>query len=119
MGVNSLPKTVTRQRRGCDLNPGPSAPEFSTLTTRLPSHPFSLLVLLLVLCAFSALTLLVGRQEGHPACKKLSGRVLAWLSVWSELQTCIMSQLMPLPLTVSCFSKIQIGFYLSGTGLPG
>jgi len=23
--------------------------------------------------AFSALTLLVGRQEGHPACKKLSG----------------------------------------------
>jgi len=38
--------------------------------------------------AFSALTLLVGRQEGHPACKKLSGGVLAWLSVWSEVQTC-------------------------------
>jgi len=31
--------------------------------------------------AFSAFTLLVGRQEGHPACKKLSGGVLAWLSV--------------------------------------
>ena len=29
----------------------------------------------------SALTLLVGRQEGHPACKKLSSGVLAWLSV--------------------------------------
>jgi len=28
-------------------------------------------------------------QEGHPACKKLSGGVLAWLSVWSEVQTCI------------------------------
>ena len=40
------------------------------------------------LCAFSALTLLVGRQEGHPACKKQSGGVLAWLSVWSEVQTC-------------------------------
>jgi len=40
-------------------------------------------------CAFGALTLLVGRQEGHPACKKLSGGVLAWLSVWSEVQTCI------------------------------
>ena len=40
-------------------------------------------------CAFSALTLLVGRQEGHPACKKLSGGVLAWLSVWSEVQTSI------------------------------
>jgi len=39
--------------------------------------------------AFSALTLLVGRQEGHPACKKLSGGVLAWLSVWSEVQSCI------------------------------
>jgi len=38
MGVNSLPKNVTQQRRGCDLNPGPSAPESSTLTTRLPSH---------------------------------------------------------------------------------
>jgi len=35
--VNSLPKTVTRQRHDCDLNPGPSAPESSTLTTRLPS----------------------------------------------------------------------------------
>ena len=39
--------------------------------------------------AFSALTLLVGRQEGHPACKKLSGGVLGWLSVWSQVQTCI------------------------------
>ena len=40
MGANSLPKTVTRQRRGCDLNPGPSVPESSMLllTTRLPSH---------------------------------------------------------------------------------
>jgi len=34
----------------------------------------------------NALTLLVGRQEGHPACKKLSGGVLVWLSVWSEVQ---------------------------------
>jgi len=39
VGVNSLPKTVTRQRHDCDLNPGPSVPESSTLTTRLPSHP--------------------------------------------------------------------------------
>jgi len=31
--------------------------------------------------------LLVGRREGHPACKKLTGGVLAWLSVWSEVQT--------------------------------
>ena len=32
---------------------------------------------------------LVGQQEGHPASKKLSGGVLACLSVWSEVQTCI------------------------------
>jgi len=37
--VNSLLKTVTRQRRDCDLNPGPSAPESSALTTRLPGRP--------------------------------------------------------------------------------
>jgi len=43
--------------------------------------------------ALSALTLLVGRQEGRPVCKKLSGEVLAWLSVWSEvqMQTCMPS----------------------------
>ena len=35
------------------------------------------------------LTLLVGRQEGHPVCKNLSGGVLAWLSVWSEVHYCI------------------------------
>jgi len=43
-----------------------------------------LYIVFLHLCiAFSALMLLVGRQEGHPACKKLSAGVLAWLSVWS------------------------------------
>jgi len=35
-----------------------------------------------LMVAISALTLLVGRQEGHLAFKKLSGEVLAWLSVW-------------------------------------
>jgi len=33
--------------------------------------------------------LLVGRQEGHPACKKLSGGMLVWLCVWGEVQICI------------------------------
>jgi len=41
------------------------------------------------LFAFSALTLLVGQQEGHPARKKLSGGMLVSLSVWSEVQNCI------------------------------
>jgi len=34
--VNSLPKTVTRQRRDYNLNPGLTVPESSTLTTWLP-----------------------------------------------------------------------------------
>ena len=42
-----------------------------------------------VITAFSALTLSVGQQEGHPACTKQSGWVLVWLSVWSKVQTCI------------------------------
>ena len=60
--------------------------------------------------AFSALTLLVGRQEGHPACKNLSdggAGVVICLERGADLH---MAQLMPLLLTVSCFSKIQIGF---------
>ena len=51
-----------------------------------------LYAILLFLYAFSPLMLLVGWQEGHPACKKLSGGVLTsvtWLSVWSEVQTFI------------------------------
>ena len=60
--------------------------------------------------AFSALTLLVGWQEGHPACKKTewwgAGMVIC-LEWGADLQT---AQLMPLPLTVSCFTKIHIGF---------
>ena len=59
--------------------------------------------------AFSALTLLVGLQEGHPACKKQwwGAGVVVSLEQGADLH---MAQLMPLPLTVSCFSKIQIGF---------
>jgi len=59
--------------------------------------------------AFSALTLLVWQQEGHPACKKLwwgAGMVIC-LEQGADM---LMAQLMPLPLTVSCFSKIHIGF---------
>jgi len=54
--------------------------------------------------------LLVGWQEGHPACKKQEwwgADVVACLEQGADLH---MAQLMPLPLTVSCFSKIQIGF---------
>ena len=64
--------------------------------------------------AFSALTLLVGRQEGHAARKKLSGEVLAWLSVWSEVQTCIC----PADATAT-HCTIQIGFTFLVPAHPG
>ena len=60
--------------------------------------------------AFSALTLLVGQQEGHPACKKLSGGVRGMVICLERGADLHMAQLMPLPFTVSCFGKIEIGF---------
>jgi len=45
----------------------------------------------------------------HSACKKLSGGVLAWLPLRGEVQIAY-GPADALPLTVSCFSKIQIGF---------
>jgi len=70
-------------------------------------------------CAFSALMLLVGRQEGHQACKKTEwwgAGVVVCLERGADLH---MAQLMPLPLTVSCFSKIQIGFTFLVPAHPG
>ena len=69
--------------------------------------------------AFSALTLLVGRQEGHPACKKTEwwgAGVVVCRERGADLHT---TQLMPLPLTVSCFSKIQNGFTFLVPAHPG
>ena len=71
------------------------------------------------LYAFSALTLLVGRQEGHPACKKTErwgAGVVICLERGADLH---MAQLMSLPLTVSCFSNIQIGFTFLAPAHPG
>ena len=67
--------------------------------------------------AFSALTLLVGWQEGHLACKKLSSRVLGVVICLEQGAHLHMAQLMPL--TVSCFSKIQIGFTFLVPADPG
>jgi len=75
--------------------------------------------LVLPFSAFSALTLLVGRQEGHPACKKQEwwgAGVVICLERGADLH---MAQLMPLPLTVSCSSKIQIVFTFLVAAYPG
>jgi len=53
---------------------------------------------------------LVRRQEEYPACRKLIDEVLAWLYVWREgANELHMVQLMPCPLVISSFVKIQIG----------
>jgi len=67
----------------------------------------------------NGLTLLVGRQEGHPACKKTEWWVAGVVICLERGADLHMAQLMPLPLTV-CFSKIQIGFtFLAYPGSPG
>ena len=92
------------------------------------SYPLALYLCLcsngyfLGISAFSALMLLVGRQEGHPACKKTEwwgAGVVICLNQGADLH---MAQLMPLRLSVSCFSEVQIGFtflVLAHPGSPG
>ena len=105
------------------------SPVSTTCSTRRqrgsPVHVITLLtylfclVLEMALVAFSAMTLLVGRQEGHPACKKTEwwgAGVVICLKRGADLHT---TQLVPLPLTVSCFSKIQIGFTFLVPAHPG
>ena len=94
-------------------------------------------------CAFSDLTLLVGRQEGHPVLSSDSvavfksrlktflfsqafslltntewwgAGVVVCLERGTDLHT---AQLMPLLVTVSCFSKIQLGFTFLVPAYPG
>ena len=66
----------------------------------------------------SALMLLVGRQEGHLPVKTwvVGCCVIIYLEWGADLHV---AQLMPLPLTVSCFSKIQIGFTFLVPSHPG
>jgi len=70
--------------------------------------------------AFSTLTLLVGRQEEHLACRKLSDEVLACLPVWSEVHMiCIYSNWCHCRPIVSCFIKIQNGLTFLVPAYPG
>jgi len=67
--------------------------------------------------------LLVGHQEGHLACKKTEwwgAGVVICLERGADLH--MVQLMMPLPHTVSCFSKIQIGFIFvapAHLGSPG
>ena len=94
MGVNSLPKTVIPQRCGGDLDPGPTAPESGTLTTRLPScrrqksstlkqkHPE--VVELCLAAAAEAVSVEVRRQRVQPARRHQLLRQLRSLLVFQQ-----------------------------------
>ena len=124
MGVNSLPKTATWQRRSCDLNPGPSAPESSTLTTRLPSHPFYVYRLLNVhvfhalVCQCSAEeTLLLNDcwwlyYSASWSCTSVSSRGKWKTKTWSRaVSSCLMSS----HVTGSCWQTLKTLVHLRST----
>jgi len=87
-----------------------------------------IMILLQVFCdkfavlSYSALTLLVGRQEGYPACKKLSCGMLMRLCVWVKVQICIWPSWCHCH-SLSCSSKSRLilpfWFYRSDAGSPG
>jgi len=71
----------------------------------------------LLIIAFSALTLLVGRQDIWPVKTEQWGAgVVICLERGADLH---MAQRIPLSLTVSCFRKIQIGFTFLVPAHPG
>ena len=85
------------------------------LSLRRPTY-----LLTYLLRAVSALTPLVGRHEEHPACKKLIGDVLVWLSFYLSGVRCTADCLhvgpadatvdcIPKPI-ISCVIEIQTGF---------
>ena len=87
--------------------------------SRIKGRETVVVVVTLLQLQSNTLTLLVGRQEGHPDCKKLEwwgAGVVMCLQRGADLHTV---QLKPLPLTVSCFSKIQIGFTFLVPAHPG
>ena len=100
----------------------------STKTTEFSSSSSSLWRKLIYFCqrklSFSSSSTkktLVGCQEEHLACKKLSGHeVLAWLSVWSKVQMiCLWSSWCHCHSIIPCFVKIEIGLTFLVSAYPG
>jgi len=100
--------------RGC----GSSSPAPSNVLclSHAHMHQYTYTILmtmfLVSINALSALTLFVRRREEHPACKnaRQNDEVLAWLSVWSEVQMiCMWSSWCHCHPIISCFVNIRIG----------
>jgi len=89
---------------------------FSKIVNNNAFHSLSRLVIILRFSSFSALT---GQQEGHPACKKTEWWGAGMVICLERGAVLHMAQLMPLPLTISCSNKIQIGFTFLVLAYPG
>jgi len=70
-------------------------------------------------CAFSALTLLVGRQEGHPACRKMGdgggGHCLIRME-WLPAGWSVCLPLLIFPCTIKSRSSLLAPAHLGGPG---
>ena len=89
------------------------SPELHISRTTWPVFAKFLCMSCVAVTVFSALTLLVGCQEEHPACK-MSDEVLAWLSVWSKVQmTCVLSS------SCHCHPECYILLVLTHPDSPG
>ena len=79
----------------------------------------SLFLFFLFLFLPSVQTCWLGGRKGIRPVKKLSGRVLAWLSAWSDVHTCIWSSWCHCHSLSLAPVKSRLVLYLSGTGSPG
>jgi len=71
----------------------------------------------IVLVAFSALMLLAGRQEGHPACKKICGGWWRW--ALGSLDGVAPSRMVGVSASVNLPLHHKVQKFSSGTGSPG
>ena len=81
-----------------------------TFAHHLQNQKLCLLLCLLLLCLWC-----FGQQEWHLACKNWGAGMVICVERGADLHR---AQLMPLPLTVSCFSKIQIDFTFQMSAHP-
>jgi len=86
-------------------------------TTEEKSSVFSL-IRMHVLVAFSAFTLLVGRQEGHPACKRWADGGGHWLvrMEWRPARRSVCLPLLIFPCTIKSRSSLLAPAHLGGPG---
>jgi len=74
------------------------------------------LVVFVCSVALSALTLLVGRQEGHPACRKIGGW---WRWALVSLDGVAPSPVVGMPASVNLPLHHEVQKFSSGAGSPG